>query len=78
VIIISEKDMKLWTGNYQIQDRYGRVLYRFEDSTLQTMQEYMDAFTAGYSHVLPLRLLAEDALGELVEISRREDCDETA
>ena len=70
--------MKLWTGNYQIQDRHGRVLYRFVDSTLQTMHEYMDAFAAGYSHVLPLRLLAEDATGEFVEIDRREDCNETA
>jgi len=69
--------MKLLTDCYEIWDRDGRVLYRLEAVSPQKMQAYLDAFAAGYSHVLPLRLMAKDTLGEFTEIDRREGCDET-
>jgi hypothetical protein len=72
--------MKLLADCYEIWDRDGRVLYRLdriEALSPQTMQAYLDAFAVGYSHVLPVRVMRKDAIGEFVEIDRREGCDET-
>lgn len=70
--------MKLLTDCYEIWDRDGRVLYRLEAVSPETMQAYLDAFAVGYSHVLPVRAMRKDAIGEFAEVDRREGCDETA
>lgn len=70
--------MKLLTDCYEIWDRDGRVLYRVEAVSPQIMQAYLAAFAVGYSHVLPLRVMQRDVLGELTEVDRREAAHETA
>ena len=70
--------MKLLTDCYEIWDRDGRVLYRVEAVSPQRMQAYISAFTLGYSHVLPVRVMRQDVLGEFAEVDRREAPHETA
>lgn len=69
--------MKLLTDSYEIWDRDGRVLHRVEAVSPQTMQAYLDAFAVGYSHVLPVRVMRQDVLGEFAEVDRREAPHET-
>lgn len=70
--------MKLLTDCYEIWDRDGRVLHKVEAVSPQTMQAYLAAFAVGYSHVLPVRVMQRDVLGEFTEVGRREVPDETA
>lgn len=77
-MIISGRAMKLWTDCYEIWDRDGRVLYRVEAVSPQRMQAYLAAFAVGYSHVLPVRVMRQDVLGEFAEVDRREAPHETA
>lgn len=73
--------MKLLTDCYEIWDRDGRVLYRLdrvEALSPREIQAYVSAFAAGYSHVLPVRVMRQDVLGEFAEVDRREAPHETA
>lgn len=73
--------MKLFTDCYEIWDKDGRVVYRLdriEDLSPREIQAYISAFAVGYAHVLPLRVMRKDVLGEFAEVDRREAAHETS